>query len=244
MASKEREQQFLEGFRRCCTSFPDGEIESCEPPDFLVRGVDRVTGIEVTEFLIQADPGEREMKEQESLRRQVVDAAKNLAGGRGLPELQAGIHFNHRTRLAKRDVQALAERLVSLIAVNLPSENQTTEIDGNTYDGEDFPEDHVSAVMLLATPGMHAHWHSSEGGFMAVLGPKEFQDRIDQKGAKVSEYRKRCDRIWLIVVCDGWSPSSLIDADSTVSSHVFRSRFDATFLYFHAERRMIEFRQA
>jgi len=244
MASKERERLFLEGFSRRYLNFPGGEIVGFEAPDFLVRGEDPVTGIEVTELFVQPDPGERAMKEQETLRRQVVDAAQMLAEGCGLPALQVRVYFNHLTRLAKRDVIPLAESLVSLISANLPPENEAVEIDGNRYDGDGFPEDHVAALMFMPVSVVRAHWHDPYGGFTATFGPKVFQDRIDQKGAKVSEYRKHCDRIWLLLVCDGWSASSLFEADSSVSSHTFQSRFDSTFLYFHAERQIIEFRQA
>jgi hypothetical protein len=47
------ERAYLECFRRNFADFPEGEVVSFEPPDFLIKTQPYWIGIEITEYHVQ-----------------------------------------------------------------------------------------------------------------------------------------------------------------------------------------------
>lgn len=56
------------------------------------------------------------------------------------------------------------------------------------------------------------------------------RERIQDKNTKITEYRDRCDEIWLLLVVDGGRPSTFFDVAGEVLENVYDSKFDQTYL--------------
>ena len=63
--------------------------------------------------------------------------------------------------------------------------------------------------------------------------------RINQKNDKVGKYREQCDEIWLLIVVDGFLPSTWFDVSGEALKQTYQSSFDRTYLFDFQKKKAI-----
>lgn len=228
---KDREEHFLTRFKRSYEGFPEGTTEPGENPDFRVYTPTRIVGIELTDYYRIAPASRRLIQEQESLRDQVVARARQRYEVMGGPPLYVSIVFNMSLDIRKRDVLALTEPLVNLVAHAIPDVDGTVVINHRSDQHQYMPVE-LSSLLIARPPTLTQNfWYTAQADIVPGCTPTEIQAAIDKKRDKISQYRRSVDEIWLLIVLDGTKPSSSVDIPTETRRYVYRSGFDKTFLF-------------
>jgi hypothetical protein len=199
MPNKERERFYLQQLRSCSIGLPDGETHDSESPDFLVFA-NETLGVEFTEFHLPAGAGERPYQEVQSLEEQVVDIAEDAHTSAGGPALYVHVIFGRDGRLAKRTVRQVGETLAdALLSFPVPRSIR----DG----GVDIPRTLLPAEIARvrvhgSVDGVDRLWQCGYGSWVAPVTVSHIQSEIDRKRRKAPLSRRKCDRLWLVIVQD------------------------------------------
>lgn len=240
LTQKQIERWQFDRFIDLCCFEPPEEIKETEEPDFIIRQDGRSVGVELTDLYWEPAPGSVPHQAIESLRARAVDKACSLYSAKGLPALHVSVHFNPSYVPHKKDVSRLAHSVATLIANNVPEEGERFEEDYNWVNRNYFPEEicHVGAWRL---PGEDRSLFTSPGAaYVPKLTKNDIERTLVQKEPKISNYRKKCDEIWLVINCDGGQLSTVFEHDDSVLLEEFYSDFDRAFLLRHVAGRVHE----
>jgi hypothetical protein len=140
MTKDEIEQIYLEGVAKTLPKFPAGHLSKSENPDFLISNESGTLGIELTRIFRKPRQGESVLREQESLREQIVELAKARYDALGRVPIHVGVFFNDQIALRRRDVKPMATTLVDLAMRLMPDPGERREEEYNWVNREYFPE--------------------------------------------------------------------------------------------------------
>jgi hypothetical protein len=199
MPNKERERFYLERLRSCSIRLPDGETRESESPDFLIFAKETL-GVEFTEFHLPAGPGERPHQEVQSLQEQVVDIAEDAHTSAGGSALYVHVIFGRHGRLAKRSVHQIGETLAGvLLSFPVPQSIRECSVDiPRTL----LPPEIALVRVHGSVDGVDDLWQCGYGSWVAPVTVLHVQNEIDRKRQKEPLARRKCDRLWLVIVQD------------------------------------------
>ena len=213
-------------------SFPEGEIISDENPDFFVSSTESKIGIELTEILIH----EERIAENEGIEREILNTAGEIWDENGNPTSYVSVRFEPGFHVKKKDRRAYAERLVELLETH-PDKDSDPWIDG-----EDTNIEGLRFIAPTKRPHMEkSNWDSANiSNYGKTIDASFVQERIDIKNERYSDYREKCDEVWLIIVIDGHSKDSDIDVGSEVLRATFKTDFDRIYIFDRLRRSIIQ----
>jgi hypothetical protein len=230
------ERSHLARFLESLPGAPVGNREFGDKPDLVIHTATHRIGIEHTQvFRLQDALGKPFPKEAESLEKRLVERAQQLFEGQGGPALFVYVSFNDLP-IRKADVQGVAERLAAVVAQIAPTEpGAQTEVEAWSYNrtAPGAIPDQVEELYIIrpARPDAESLWGVSRAGTVPDLTRDRIQETIDEKNAKLAEYRRRCEEVWLLLVAHGFSPATdLRLAEGFAETFTFG--FDRVF-YFH-----------
>jgi hypothetical protein len=228
----EVERTYLNGFAKTLKDFPAGCILKSENPDFLISADERpIIGIELTRMFRTPVQGEPPLREQESLREQIKYSAKARYVDLAQPPISVGVLFNNRVVLRRRDVKRVAQMLAD-VAIRLmpdPGEQRTEKY--NSINRNYFPEE-VDTIVVGRPERLHrSAWHIASAEDLRPLSMSDIQGRITAKNARVSDYLKKCDRIWLVLCTGGSGLSSYLELSDEASQARYHGQFTRVFIY-------------
>ncbi len=219
---KARERAAVECLRNIEPHFPAGEFEESERPDFLVRTGEGYLGIEVTEYFRSKLADGTNLQEQDSLRSQIATRATMLCRERTPLGRRMSIRFLHDYNLRTCDVEPIARDLTRL----LEKYSSGIVIDS----GKELPRG-VASVAITCVD----HRHHTDVGIVGAVWPSvvdhaKLRKIVDEKSGKLSKYRERCERVWLLIVIDGFSASTAVEVPPDLPQ--FETEFDRVLLLF------------
>jgi hypothetical protein len=215
------EWKHFEMFRRVLADFPVGHVEKVKPPaaDFRVDTSHGPLGIELARII------DSPLREEESLRRQAVEAGRIEYVRRGRPAVEA--HFGWiRSPRTGRESKHLGSLLANLVESHIPRETGQLE----TVQLRDAElkvaglGDLLFFVRIIRFPGLRTLWASSDGGWFDARSEVVHQ-RVAEKTQKLPEYRLSCSKVWLLLVADGEGVSGVVDKEALAQVEV-ESSFD------------------
>jgi hypothetical protein len=83
-------------------------------------------------------------------------------------------------------------------------------------------------------------WGVGRGDAVPDLASVQIIERIQDKETKLGKYRSRCSKIWLLIVEDGFAPSSYFVISNGLKKQIYKSSFDRIFLFRNFSREVIE----
>ena len=215
--------------------FPPTEPVANESPDFIFGGEVR-TGVELTEYVRGLASPSVTARKIEYLHNHVAFEARRLFEAQHHIPLWVTIQWNIVPGLNKRLSRKLASQLASLVAQAIPEQPLgSTRIDGVSHPGIEVLDSIPIIQIVRLKPGSRGGWATIEAGFVSVEVP-EIQAILDKKEALVAQYLRQCDRVWLVVVADGNSISSM--ADFAHDGEGFATSFDRVYFYDGAAERV------
>jgi len=199
MPDKQLERFYLQQLRSCLIDLPDGETRHSESPDFLIFA-NETLGVEFTAFHLPAGAGERPYQEVQSLQKQIVNIAEDAHASAGGSALYVHVIFGRHGRLTKGTVRQIGETLADVL-LSFPVPRSIR--DG----GVDIPRALLPAEIARvrvhsSVDGVDRLWQCGYGSWVAPVMVSHIQNEIDRKQRTEPLARKKCDRLWLVIVQD------------------------------------------
>jgi hypothetical protein len=201
-------------------------------PDFEVTRRGGKLGVEITEIYqpLMDDPliiDEMPLQQHEAEKDRIVRAACDKAIQLSLPPVRVSVMFTGNLPKKKDRKTDLVETLVEMVRDNLPELGRTKAVGG--FDG-DLPEGfHWIGVDRTFNPKKHSWRCDEEPGDIETHFSAQLQDIINAKASKLPNYRKHCDRCWLVIAALGRRPSSFYEFADDMAKHRYESPFERVF---------------
>jgi hypothetical protein len=242
---KQRELAFINELRGLLADFPVEEVHPFETPDALLQCSDRILGIEVVEYVRGQNQGLHGsmVRKRENDRQRVASIARRVFENRFQCNLIVYLLWNSNIELLPADVQELGRELGDLISQRLEEVPEAIHSPIAIEIGDDWESLLARSIVhvdVMRTNGS-ALWSAVEAGFIGT-DASEIAALIEKKNDKASEYRRKCDELWLLIVADGSNISSNVDIDRHLMEHSFETVFDRVLFYRRFEYDVIELR--
>lgn len=224
-AQEALELRLVKLFREGCSDFPGGELRHQDAPDFVVA--DGVLGIEVTGVYRPRSPDDYCVREQESLRRRVMNSAHAKCRQAGLPGLYVSAILG---RLSVASLPKLVNTLAELVESNVPPPGERISL---AYAFAGAWDDPVLSSLAITRPlGLEdSLWCATSGAeFLAPATPALLQERIDKKEGRIEAYRRSAQAVWLLIVMDDHAASGDFSIPTDLLRHEYSTNFDRVYL--------------
>lgn len=219
----------------CCETFPRGRLEDHEGPDFLLHAKDQVIGIEITQLYQSNGPGEFPPRQVESFHDKIIRQAENLYSIDGGPAVDVRAYFSPHCG-GKRNVEFMAQTIAKWVA---DRSGELSQVVLCTI--PDAPEGITSMSIANAFDTANPSWWAGSGGSVHVLTAETVQAKVEQKSTKVDSYRRKVERVWLLLVVDLFPLSGSFSLPASASQWAFRSQFERILLYSAEDSQVFEF---
>jgi hypothetical protein len=243
MNKKQLERVYLDHFAEVCDSFPHGRITDSENPDFIVEreGGSRL-GIELTQLLRQPDEGGRPMREQEALRHQIIMAARAQYAETGGPAVRVSVSFSP-TPLLVPQVRPLASSLVAVVSRNIPEPGEHSAEEHDWPPRPHFEEAFERVAVSRPHWLTESFWNEPSAEWVATCSAEHLGRIVEEKSARVRDYRLKCDEVWLLIIASGDQHSSIFDFPQDTLAACYGGAFERLFLFHAFGRRYFELRR-
>lgn len=243
IAQKQRERFLLERFAEQA-GLSIKVLEERESPDFLIDVKEEKVGVELTELCILHGPTGSPARARESIANRIVSLAQRIYQESGAPPAHVSICFTPTANLKGIDRDRAAQALVRFVQkLNLACWQR---VDVHPYElDESYLPDELSFIHALGVPQYElAHWAVADAGWAAPLTVSSLQSRVDEKAAKIQEYKTIVATNWLVIVSDGTKPSQMFNTPPDFDPASVVSPFSRTFYYGYPDRMLIELAQS
>ena len=225
---------------------PRGTIDYPDPPDAVITLGDSCVAIEHTRIIRPTSPGQN-LRAHERRTDVIADRAQRLFEADRSDVLQVTLYFDDRVQLAKSDEEEIAEATAAVVAAHTPPIGEDWRLEAWRFQvsHQPFPCA-VEAIWVHHVPKWGALWAVARSTTVPDLTVGVVQREIGGKEAKLESYRRACDEVWLLLVVEGFAPSSHWSFDRFPADHAFDTSFDRVFLYhqFSAEVRELALRSS
>jgi hypothetical protein len=226
------ERHYLERFAATFDSFPSGDVQETEEPDFLIVGKTRTVGIELTELHRESRAGTIPQQASEAMRNRVVARAQAIYATTGGPPIRCSIHFQER-HIEKAEVESLASSIAALATRNRPPPNESRQEEYDWNNRDYFPDTINTITVHRLDAITETHFLCPGATWVASLSKADIQRALIAKEGKYSAYRSRCSEAWLLIDTDVGSMSTWFQLDSAALSKTFKTSFDRVFVFRH-----------
>jgi hypothetical protein len=206
MSNAERWQ--INRFLELIDGAPRGTIDHPDPPDAVITTGDSCVAIEHTRVLRRASPGQN-LRAHERRTDDIVDKARGLFEDNRGEVLQVTLYFNDRIQLARSDEDEIAEATAAVVSAHTPPIGSDGRLESWRFKVADQPFPRaVEAIWIRNVPEWGPLWSVARSTMVPDLTSQVIQGHIDGKEAKLESYRQACDEVWLLLVVEGFAPSS------------------------------------
>jgi len=202
----------------------------CEEPDFLCDVGGSRIGIEETRFFFPSDsnppPQAAETKR--------IGLANELRE----EHLKANIKPVHVSVILFRDDAlfkanqraALKKELLAFVSQHIPLLGSAVEFDLDSLP-ESLLEKGVDMITIINAELTIPYWNLSYASTIPESNSSIIQGIIDKKNKLIPEYRKKADKLWLLILSGPDGLHSTVNFDKDVLTHSYCSEFDRLFLF-------------
>ncbi len=236
-------EQFVEGMGGNAPA-PAMSFEAGENPDFVLPKPDgSALGIEFTVLHHPKQP-QRQMtlKQEEGIQESICRKLESKWKDSGIPWGQTDTHFLGRQLPPKTDEPKDVDALLAIIR-----RVTDTLVEGTGDVTRDELWEHpvlgrlVQSVSISRYPGFaRPYVHAPRAAFLPVLSHAVIQKAISQKNDRCLDYRKKCDKVWLVLVHNEMGLATHFDRRSLDLSDAFQTDFDRVWLLDAIDKRVVE----
>lgn len=241
---KAQELERLLAFQNACADCPRSAPTQPAPPApdgfFLTEKL----GVEITEYSLGQGKAGSLPRQQETVHQRIAYEAQSLYEANLTRHLQVSILWTIFTSCpALREEQQIAQEIARHVLENTRNQLQICRVSWEDINDPLFTKYGIEISICPIEGAGNSCWSS-----MACFGfPPEamrIQNVLDEKESKVTEYRKTCDEVWLLIVANRNFFSSQFTPDSRLAQMQFTSSFDRVFLLEEPQNTIHEFRVA
>jgi hypothetical protein len=239
--NKLEEKAHLRRFIDCFSGLPEGEADfTTDEPDLIIRGKFGSLGIEHTRIYRSVPSSEVAMKALESLEQKIIDKAREAYEKVHTEPASVAVLFNLHTNLSTEKILLLATTIAEVVATSMPRVGVDIFIENPLIFPKWLPLEISGIFVNHLARGSKSLWDVGRGGGVPDLTSNMIEERISKKEFLLEKYRANgCTEVWLLLVIDGFAPSSNFCLPEDISNKVFRSQFDQVFLFRNFTREIV-----
>src|SRR5262245_12003138 len=210
-----------------CQSQELNPVDS-EAPDFLFNAAGVKIGIEVTRCFLPCDQRTRAV---ESYRERLADELGQEHRRSGLAPAHVSVHMHKETALLAASRRALLKReLLTFVSGRIPSPGPHVEFDFEVLP-QPLLELGVEDVWIMSAQEIEPSWCFGYADFVPESFSSIIQDILNQKAHRIAEYRKKADKVWLLILSGTQGLHSIIHFDRDILLHEYSTDFYRVFLF-------------
>jgi len=241
---KAREFERLLAFQNACLDCPRSAPAQPAPPapDGLFTA--EKLGIEITEYSLgQGKPGSLP-RQQETVHQRIAHQAQSLYEARLTRHLQVNILWTIFTSCpALREEPQIAQEIARHVLESTHDQLHICRVSWKNINNALLTKYGIE-ISICPIEGAGKSCWSSMACFSFPPEAARIQKALDEKESKVTEYRKTCDEVWLLLVASSEFLSSQFTPDSSLEKMQFTSSFDRVFLLEEPRNTIHEFQIA
>lgn len=246
---EKREWAVMQLFRSSYSSFPLGEIEKSECPDFLVHAKKGLIGIELTELKYDRTNVSFNPRGHEKWLESIMESAQTEFEASSELKLVVDVHFfnelgptvSHPKEEPSRLLHdGLKEAILKIIDDNIPeATGQQFVIDRTSKYGYLNLPSIIEAIYVKNVTGRFSEglWYAGISTMVKPLSVESVGQRIADKNLKISHYNSNCRKMWLMIIQNSFLMSSHYDPQMAYRAlhHHYLSFFDRVFVFERSE---------
>jgi hypothetical protein len=240
----------LRAFLKIFGEIDESKCEFTDVPDLLVYHNGHVVGVEHTR-LYSENPSlasGRQRRPQEKIHFRILDVAHYLFKQKSSIPIWLSVTFtepfDYRTKDIDDVANALADAVFTVLQYNrrLAQPKVLVNIEAWQFQrrGLHFPQGIRAIHYTVENDPRMEVWGPSYGYGVPSLTIEQLEPVIQAKDARVVEYRKRCDEVWLLIVTDLGMPSSHFRVADDLPQNIFSTQFERLFLLFGGNSKLLE----
>lgn len=183
----------------------DIAVKKGEAPDFIFQIDGKLIGVEHTELYLNED---YPLQEKESVENDIAGKAQAYADYKGYIPTRTNIQFNNVRGLKQKQRILIASKLADFVQFNMlqSSKKPFTQL------RLELNTPVVSRICTTVMPKdvKKNHYCIDRSGWVKADASEEIAKAVRDKSIKVNTYLSKCDEVWLLIVADGFNPSSLL----------------------------------
>ena len=247
-------------FIQSYSSFPIGDVEKSECPDFIVNtrsrsGKLKRIGIELTELKYERNDSRFNMRAHEDFLSKIMDDALACYALSNNLTLNVDVHFSDsisplilsegRDDEAHLIRRALSETIANIVADNLPEATGKKYLVDRRYKyGDVHLPQHIESIVITNVTGRQEEplWYASMSTHVKPLSIESISQRIKDKDLKMLHYDGNCDEQWLLIIQNSFLMSHAYDplAARRALEHRYRTRFNKVFVFERSEAKVCQ----
>lgn len=238
MKDKIEEKYYLDLFKKIYSDFPQGEIEPCERPDFIINNQDKTIGIELT-IIYQDNHSSITFPTQDSIANDIIERIKYLLKRNNYNNYEIHLILTIDRNLTKKERDTIANKVYRLIEAKIIASNVPTEIVNDFEDLEIFPEE-VSRISVYKLPNLQSpSVLDAKVGWMQYNMIDLLQETINRKSNKVNHYLN-CNQLWLLIHTVSKSSGTFFNPSEETLNHHYSSYFGRVFFLNSFDKKVYE----
>ncbi len=223
------ELELAKSFQGLVPELAGHSLANADPPepDIVATKAGTAIGIELTQMR-----GFSCLSVREAERARVLERASRLVRARTGASTAVRVDWELGTHFHKEHREALAEQLASFVERHMPADGSSVLLGppGIAESESDDPRFPFAFVLRVDSVGEN-DWASDDNWSGSWAEPAFVQAHIARKDTKPANYRGRYQQRWLLLVHEGYKPSSGYDLSEDVRKARFRSAYDRVFVF-------------
>ncbi len=253
-----REWTVMNLFIQNYISFPIGNVEKSECPDFIVstknkNGKTKRIGIELTELKYERNDTKFNMRAHEDFLTRIMDDAESFFRARHNAILNVDVHFSDNiSPLILRENaddqaailrQALSETVARIVEDNLPEcTGKKYKVDRSYKYGDINLPQHIDSMTITNVSGRQDEplWYASMSTHVKPLSIESISQRIKDKDEKLKHYENDLDEQWLLIIQNSFLMSKAYNPAEALRAlqHKYRTNFNKIFVFERSEAKV------
>lgn len=219
-------------------SFTDGEN-----PDFILHQASGQTlGIELT-VLHHPDPSNSQLplRQEEGIQESICRKLEAKWKNSEIPWGEVSIHFLGNKLPIKKDESKVVDALMEVISrVEILVEG-TASLSSDTLWQHPVLGKLVSRISIYRQPDYSRPYvHAPRAAFLPSLSHSSIQKAISAKNGRCSDYRKKCDEVWLVLIHNESGLATHFDRRNLDLPNSYQMDFDRVWLLDAIKKQVLE----
>ncbi len=238
---KAKELERLRAFQKGCIDCPRSTLTQPDPPAPDGLFIDHSIGIEVTEYSLGQGQNGSLPRQQEIIHQRIAAQAQSLYEAKLSRHLQVNILWTIINACPMlREENQISQTIARCVSENTSIQLQICRVSWKDFNDPLFTKYGIE-ISICPIPGVGKSCWSSMACFVFPPEAVRIQNVLDEKESKVADYRKRCAKVWLLIVASHDFFSSQFTPDSRLAGMKFKSSFDRVFLMEEPQETVHEF---
>jgi len=238
---KAKELKRLLAFQENCPECPRSNPIQPEPPAPDIVFPECGLGVEITEYSLGQGKDGSHPRQLEIVRERIAHAAQSEYEVTIKHCLQVSIIWANDECPTKQEEKGIAQAIAQLVAAQNFRNERMHRINWKWFDNS-LLKKYINTISIFLIDDQGQSCWSSMACFCFPKEAPRIQAALDEKESKVSEYRKTCQTVWLLIIADRAFFSSQFSPESNLSQTTFHSSFDRVFLLDEPQNSVYEFK--